>query len=331
MLYYETMQSIEKIRASDGSGNASVATVQTLRSSGASTIIVDTVDGINGSFVGSMGTPNTYVDPITAEEITVISEATAVDFSGHVDGTNLEIDDIAPGYTDNGSQVGDIVVIRPTTQWSDNVADVLAVALEDDGTLKDNAVTTAKIADSNVTTAKVADASVTPAKLDSNAIGHGYLEIGRTTLGSAGDTISIASIPAYKYLRVMVLCMPTGGTMTAGLRFNNDSSANYAQRFADNDSADGTAASASAIFLDVGAETTNVYSVADVVNVSSINKLVIASSMCEKSTSVATIPTRRQSVAKWANTAAQITRVDVVNSGTGDFAIGSELIVYGHN
>lgn len=133
------MASIDKLRASDGSGNASVATVQSTRSGGASTIVVDTVLGINGNFMGSMGTPHTFTDPVTSETITVISEATAVDFSGHVDGSNLEIDAIAPGYVDGGSAVGDIVIIRPTTQWADEVADVLDVSHEDNGELKPDA------------------------------------------------------------------------------------------------------------------------------------------------------------------------------------------------
>ena len=133
------MASIDQLRASDGSGNASVATVQSTRSGGASTIVVDTVLGINATFMGTMGTPHTFTDPVTSETITVISEATAVDFAGHVDGSNLEIDTIAPGYVDGGSEVGDIVIIRPTTQWGDNVADVLDVAHEDDGKLKPEA------------------------------------------------------------------------------------------------------------------------------------------------------------------------------------------------
>ena len=159
------MASINSLKASDGGGNASVATVQNIRSAGATTIVVDTVQNINTNFFGSMGTPHTFTDPVTSETITVISEATAVDFKGHVDGSNLEIDTIAPGYTDAGSAVGDIVIIKPTTQWADEAATILAVTHNDDGTLKSNIVTTAKIADSNVTTAKVADSAITPAKL----------------------------------------------------------------------------------------------------------------------------------------------------------------------
>lgn len=131
-----TSPSIKLIRASDGSGNASAATVQNTRSPGATTIQVDTVQGIPDNFYASMGTPHTFTDPVTGETITVISEASAVDFEGHVDGTNLEIDDIAAGYTDNGSAVGDIVIIRPVTSYANNIADVLDVSHNDDGTPK---------------------------------------------------------------------------------------------------------------------------------------------------------------------------------------------------
>lgn len=121
------MLSIDSLKASDGSGNASVATVQNVRSPGATTIIVDTVSGYPTKFFGSMGTPHTFTDPITSEEITVISEATAVDFEGHVDAGNLEIDTISPGYTDNGSEVGDIVIIRPVTEWANRIANLLTM------------------------------------------------------------------------------------------------------------------------------------------------------------------------------------------------------------
>lgn len=128
--------SINATKASDGSGNANTATVQSVRAALATTIEVDTVTGINTDFVATMGTPHTFEDPVTGEEITVISEETAVDFRGHVDGSNLEIDEIAPGYTDEGSEVGDIVIIRPTTYWSNLLAEILEVSHNDDGTLK---------------------------------------------------------------------------------------------------------------------------------------------------------------------------------------------------
>lgn len=132
--------SIDRIKASNGAGNASVVTIQNDRAPLATTIIGDTTQGLPETFFASMGTPHTFIDPVTSEEITVISEETAVDFAGHIDGGNLEIDEIAPGYTDIGSEVGDIVIIRPTTQYADNIADVLDAAHNDDGTLKDTAI-----------------------------------------------------------------------------------------------------------------------------------------------------------------------------------------------
>lgn len=130
------MPSINLIKSSDGTGNAAVATVQTTRAPGASTILVDTVDNINSTFMGTMGTPHTFVDPITAETITVISDATARDFTGSVVSTHLEITAMAPGNTDIGSAAGDVIIIKPTTDWANNIADTLAVAHNDDGTLK---------------------------------------------------------------------------------------------------------------------------------------------------------------------------------------------------
>lgn len=127
------MQSIAYIPGSDESGNASLMTIQNVRSSGATTILVNTVAGAPAKFFASMGTPHTFTDPVTDETITVISEATAVDFAGHIDGGNVEIDAIAPGFTDNGSEVGDIIVIRPLTEWANNIHNVLAEGHNDDG------------------------------------------------------------------------------------------------------------------------------------------------------------------------------------------------------
>lgn len=149
------MASIDALRASDGSENANLATVQSTRAALATTISVDTVTGWPDNFYASMGTPHTFVDPVTSETITVISEDTAVDFKGHIDGGNIEIDTIAPGYTDGGSAVGDIVIVKPTTQWADDVADVLSQAHNDDGSIKDDAVTEDTILNNNVTQNKL--------------------------------------------------------------------------------------------------------------------------------------------------------------------------------
>ena len=111
------------LKASNGSANASLMTVQNVRTAPATTILTNTVANVPTNFIATMGTPHTFTDPVTGEVITIISEATAVDFAGHIDSGHLEIDEIAPGYTDLGSKVGDIIVIKPTTRWADLLAE----------------------------------------------------------------------------------------------------------------------------------------------------------------------------------------------------------------
>lgn len=130
------MKSLAYIPGSDGSANASLMTITQVRTAPATSITVNTVAGVPQKFLASMGTPHTFIDPVTGETITVISEASAVDFAGHIDSGKVEIDAIAPGYTDLGSKVGDIIVIRPITEWANNIHNILSEAHDDDGKLK---------------------------------------------------------------------------------------------------------------------------------------------------------------------------------------------------
>lgn len=155
-------------------------------------------------------------------------------------------------------------------------------------------------------------------------------ELGRTTLGSAGDTITISSISARKYLRILIAVQATGGTVNANLRFNNDSSTNYARRISNNGAADGTAGSDNEI-LEFVAGQYPWFITCDVINISNQEKIAIMQVVGQNTAGAGNVPVRNEAVGKWANTSAQITRVDVVNTGTGDFAIGSEVVVLGHN
>lgn len=126
--------------ASNGTANASLMTVQSVRAKGATTISVNTTTAAPAKFFASMGTPHTFTDPITGESITTISEATAVDFAGSIVNGNVNIDAISPGYVDNGNAVGDIVIIRPTVDWANNTANVIGADHADDGTHNPNTV-----------------------------------------------------------------------------------------------------------------------------------------------------------------------------------------------
>lgn len=103
----------EHLAVSDGNGDAALMHVETEREALATTLDVDVVTNVPTLFIGSYGTllPTGFIDP-----------ATKRDFYGHLDGTNLEIDGFMPGSTDDGNAVGDVVVIKPNTGWSDLVA-----------------------------------------------------------------------------------------------------------------------------------------------------------------------------------------------------------------
>lgn len=175
----------------------------------------------------------------------------------------------------------------------------------------------------------IADDAVDDALLD---YPRWWQEIGKTTLGSAGDTISVTSLPARKYLLVMWKTTATGGNTLGKVRFNNDSAANYANRQSDNGAADGTQTSSDAIFAgDVGATANPKSGHFYITNDAAVAKLVHGMAVDRGTSGAGNAPAKRDLVAKWENTADQITRIDMVNDSTGDFATGSQLVVLGHD
>lgn len=219
----------------------------------------------------------------------------------------------------------------------------------DSNNLATNSVVTSKIADNNVTTAKINDAAVTTAKINNLAVttdkiadstvtfakttGIWWEEIGRTTLGSAGDTISVASLPARKYLRILANITATGGTASVALRFNNDSGSNYAETlYSPNGGADVNSTSQAQIGIS-GATNFQPYLIDCIAtNDATAMKVVTIQRSSSGGSGAGNAPGRLDITGKWANTTDQITRIDFINtSGTGDYAIGSEVVVLGRN
>ena len=140
------MASIDLIRASNGSGDAVKATVANARVISSTTLQVDATTNWPSKFIATVGD----VDGTGA-----FVPATVTVFNGILSGGNIEITSFAPGYTDLGNVSGQIVVLKPTTAWSNEVASTLGVAHSDDGTLKANSVTTTAVTDANVTISKL--------------------------------------------------------------------------------------------------------------------------------------------------------------------------------
>lgn len=157
----------------------------------------------------------------------------------------------------------------------------------------------------------------------------GYQILGRTSLGSAGDTISVSGLSAKKYLRVIFMCL-NSGSVNSVMRFNGDTASNYAYRQSINGAADTTASAQTFIGLQAATGSFPLYSVVDIVNIATQEKYVSGLSFATVA-GAANAPSRGEAAGKWANTSNAITQVDVVNTSTGDYAIGSEVIVLGHD
>lgn len=205
------------------------------------------------------------------------------------------------------------------------------------------------ITDANIAAAaaisgsKLASATITASKLSSTAVnstvvdwsttgGIWWQELARTTLSSSGDTISLGSFTAAKYLRIIYSCIATGGTITGVIQFNGDNGANYARRSSVGGAADTTATATTSINVDPGASGAfPFFGELDVINILAQEKLVSGHCIGQSTAGAANAPTRSEIAHKWANTSAQITGFALINTGTGDYAAGSEVIVLGHN
>jgi hypothetical protein len=99
------------LSASDGTGEAVRAIVTTTRGVGVMTLITDSVAKWPVKFVATSGTLDETTGLIDPDTLTV--------FKGVRTGSIITIEEFAPGYTDIGHEVNQIVVLKPSTFWAD--------------------------------------------------------------------------------------------------------------------------------------------------------------------------------------------------------------------
>ena len=159
----------------------------------------------------------------------------------------------------------------------------------------------------------------------------GWIELGRTTLGSSGDTISVGSLPDKMYLMFLCYNTVTGGSAIQRVRLNSDTANNYARRNSWDGGADSTAVNQSKMTQNNYSLTLPTFSVGYLSNISTKEKLMISSSNGQNTAGAGTAPTRAESVGKWANTSNAISEVTIYNSEAGSFDTGSECVVLGYD
>ena len=166
--------------------------------------------------------------------------------------------------------------------------------------------------------------------LPSGSVG-GWVEVGRTTLGSAGDTIDVTSLPDKRYYMVLHNSISTGN-VTSSVRLNGDSGNNYAWRYNDNGGSDGTITSNNAMNAGDRNPPTggDAWAVSYLANKSGKEKLMYSFGLQRNSAGAGTAPTRGETASKWTGTNV-IDQITSVNQESGDWASGSEMVVLGYD
>ena len=163
--------------------------------------------------------------------------------------------------------------------------------------------------------------------LQSPSVG-GWVELGRTTLGSSGDSISIASLPDKRYYMLLGNHFKTGAIAHA-LQMNSDTGTSYNNRCSISGGADFTNVSRTRLENWGSGNTNPDFLVAYVSNLASKEKLVTEHFVDRGTAGAGNAPNRRENVGKWSNTSNSISEFDSFNYGAGDFTTGSEVVVLG--
>jgi hypothetical protein len=158
----------------------------------------------------------------------------------------------------------------------------------------------------------------------------GWVELGRSTLGSSATDITVSSLADKRYY--MLLHYSTGFNTNANthLRFNGDTGSNYSARGSFNGGADSTDVSQNRILTGGNSTATPNFDVTYIANYASKEKLVIAHNIRQRAAGATVAPERNESVGKWANTSSainSITNSTIANTHNS----GSELVVLGYD
>jgi hypothetical protein len=161
------------------------------------------------------------------------------------------------------------------------------------------------------------------------AVSGGWKEVGRTTLGSAGNTIDVTSLADKQYLMVLTNILQNGD-YNLRTRMNGDSGSNYSYRESANGASDTTSTSTDLINFTSASNTTDCFNVGYAANLSSKEKLWQSWLANVRTAGAGTAPYRGETVGKHAQTSNPISQFNIFNNyGSNKFASGSEVVVLG--
>ena len=104
--------------------------------------------------------------------------------------------------------------------------------------------------------------------VSSTLANNSWKELGRTTLGSAGDTIDVSSFAAKDNIMILGHYIPSGD-IAVRQQFNSDTGSNYATRYSENGGADSTGTSLDKLhLLDTSSNNNDNFIVQEFINIS---------------------------------------------------------------
>ena len=147
------------------------------------------------------------------------------------------------------------------------------------------------------------------------------------TLGSSGDKLDSGTITAKRFLRVEIHTIATGGAIKENITFNNSRGNEYSRRRSNDSASDSTDTSQPQLEV-YGDTTQDRYLGLNIINIADKEKLVIGEYVIN-TTGAGNAPNRSEFVGKWVNTSAQITQIEIDNTGAGSYDTGSQMTIWG--
>ncbi len=151
---------------------------------------------------------------------------------------------------------------------------------------------------------------------------------GSHILTTSGTTLDSGTIVAKDHLRVTIHTIATGGNIKENITFNSDGGGNYSRK-RNNDGVNGDSNDSGQNQLEVYGDTAQDRDLfMNIKNTATKMKLVTADYI-QNTAGKTNQPSRTEWVGKWSNQTNPITKITVTCSGTGSYAAGSYITVWG--
>jgi hypothetical protein len=161
----------------------------------------------------------------------------------------------------------------------------------------------------------------------------GWVELGRTTTGSALSDFSVGSLADKRYYMILT---NISGKSNSGVNWQTrmgngsiDTGSNYAMRYSLNGTTDSTGTGAASIQSGTNPTDKPQFSVAYISNLSGKEKLYMSHDVNQETAGAGNAPERGEYTGKWTNTSNPLDIIGSTTSSSHTMSSGSEMVVLG--